>query len=134
MNETTSPYSASDVPWPTSEHRARVPETSMLPGKGKVSPAMVGLLNHAVQGTHDTIDRLADRVEPAARQLGESVSAAEGAMHEKTDQLRETRDEWVESMRSAVRSNTLASIAAAVAPGAVIAHITRWRSHSALLS
>jgi hypothetical protein len=52
-------------------------------------------------------------------------SAAEDAWHAKTDQLRETRDEWVESMRSAVRSNSLACIAAAVALGAVIARITR---------
>jgi len=59
------------------------------------------------------------------RQLGENISAAEDALHAKTDQLRNTRDEWVESMRTTVRRNPLVSVAAALALGAVVARITR---------
>jgi hypothetical protein len=125
MNETTHTDGASDVPWPTSDHRGRVPDTSMLPGSEKSAPAVVGVLNSAVRGAHDTIDRIADSVAPAAQQLGERVSAAGDAFHAKTDLLRDTRDEWVESVRTTVRGNPLASIAAAVALGAVIARITR---------
>ena len=125
MNEATHPDTASDVPWPTSDHRVRVPDTSMLPGSEKSAPAAVGVLNSAVQGAHDTIDHLADSVAPAAQQSGERVSAAGDAIHAKSDPLRGTRDEWLESVRTTVRGNPLACITAAVALGAAIARITR---------
>lgn len=125
MNETIHPDSSSAVPWPTGDHRARVPDTSMLPGSERAPPVAVGLLKNAVQGAHDTIDRLADSAAPAVRQLGESVAAAGETVHAKTNQLRETRDEWVEGVRSTVRSNPLASVAAVFALGALIARIAR---------
>lgn len=125
MNETIHPDSASDVRWPTGDPRVRAPDTSMLPGSEKAPPAAVVLLKNAVQGAHDTIDRLADVAAPAAQQLGESVSAAEEALHAKTDQLRDLRDEWVESLRTTVRDNPLVSVAAALALGVVIARIFR---------
>lgn len=127
--ETTPQHdSLSDVPWPTSSERIRVPDTSMLPGSEKSPPAAVGLLKQAVQGAHNTLDRLAEGAEPAVRQLGHSVSAAAGAVQAKTDQLRHLRHEWVDSARSTVRDNPLLAIAAALAVGAVIARITHTRS------
>ncbi len=125
MNETIRPDGASDVPWLTSDRRVRVPDTSMLPGSEKAAPAVVGMLNHAVQGAHDTIDRIADGAAPAARQIGERVSAAGDALQAKTGQLRDARDEWVESVRTTVRGSPLVTIAAALALGALIARITR---------
>lgn len=125
MTETTYADSASGVPWPTSDQRVRVPDTSMSPGSEKAPSAGVTLLNRAMQGAHDTIDRLADSAAPALQQLGERVSVAKDMLHAKTDQLRDTREEWVESMRTTVRSKPLASVAAAVALGAVIARLTR---------
>ncbi len=127
MNETIYPESTSDVPWPTSGAQVRVPNTSMLPGSEKAPPASVGMLRNAVQGAHDTIDRVADSAAPAVRQVGDSVEAAAEAVHAKTDQLRETRDEWVGGARTAVRRKPLVSVAAAFALGAVIARITRSR-------
>ncbi len=125
MNETTYPNTSSDVPWPNGDNRVRVPDTSMLPGSEKAPPAAVGALKSAVQGAHDTLDRLADSATPAVRKLGESVCAAGEALHAKSDQLRETRDEWVASARSTVRSSPLVCVAAALALGAVIARIAR---------
>jgi ElaB/YqjD/DUF883 family membrane-anchored ribosome-binding protein len=125
MNQTTHPEATSDVPWPTSGQRMRVPDTSLLPGSETAPPAAVGVLKDAVQGAHDTIDRLADRAEPAVRQLGESVAAAGETLHAKTHQLRETRDAWVEDARSTVRARPLVCIAAAFALGAVIARLAR---------
>lgn len=125
MNDITQPDSPSDRPWPAGTPLVRVPDTSMLPGSEKAPPAAVGLLKNAVQGAHETIDRLADSAAPAVRQLGDSVAAAGETLHAKTDQLREQRDEWAEGMRSAVRSNPLAAVAAALALGIVIARITR---------
>lgn len=125
MNETPSSALSSDVPWPTSSQRARVPDTSMLPGS-EVAPApAVKLLNQAVQGAHDTLDRLAASATPVARQLGERVGAAESALHAKATQLRDTRDEWIEGARTTVRNNPLAAVACAAAVGAVLARITR---------
>ena len=125
MNETIHPDGASDVPWPASDHRAQVPDTSMLPGTEKARPAVVSLLNQAVRGAHDTIDRLAGSAAPVAQKLGEHVATAGDAIHAKTGQLRVTRDAWVESARATVRSKPLASLFAAVALGALIARITR---------
>lgn len=124
MNETSTHDGASTTPWPTVDHRD-VPNTSMLPGSEKAPPATVGMLKSAVKGAHETLDRFADGAAPAVRQLGESVAAAGEALHAKTDQLRETRDEWVAGARSAVRRNPLTCIAAALALGALIARMTR---------
>ena len=124
MNEVIHPETTTAVPWPTSDHRVRASDPSMLPGSDKAAPA--ALLRNAVQGAHDTIDRFADSAAPAARQLGERVAAAGETLHAKTEQLRETRDEWVEGVRSTVRSKPLVSIGAAFALGALLARIIRF--------
>lgn len=125
MNETIYPDRPSDVAWPNSDPRARMPDTSMLPNSEKAAPAAVGLLNSAAQGAHHTIDRLADSAAPAGRQLGETVSAAAETLHATTDQLRQTGNAWAESVRTTVRSKPLVSVAAALALGALIARIAR---------
>lgn len=125
MNETLHPTLASDVPWPTSDHRVRVPDTSMLPGTENAPAPAVNLLNQAVQGAHEGLDRLEDSAKPVARQLGERLSAAEDALQAKTVRLRDARDEWVAGARSTVRGNPLVAVAAAAALGAVIARFTR---------
>ena len=125
MNENTPSSTATDAPWPTSGTRVKVPDTSMLPGS-EIAPApSAKLLNQAVQGAHNTIDRLAVSAAPVARQLGERVEAASDALHATANQLRDTRDEWVESARTTVRNNPLAWVAGAAVIGAVIGRITR---------
>ncbi len=91
----------------------------------KAAPAEVGVLKQAAQVAHDTINRMADSAAPAVQKLGESVAAAQDALQAKADQLRETRDEWVEGARTTVRSNPLVSVVGAFALGFVIARITR---------
>lgn len=129
MNETPRSPSATDAPWPTSGTRVKVPDTSMLPGS-EIAPApAVKLLNQAVQGAHDTIDRLAVGAAPVARELGARVEAAGDMLHAKANQLRDSRDEWVESARTTVRKNPLAWVACAAVIGALIARITH-KSHN----
>ena len=123
MNETNYPDSTSNVPWPTSDNQMRLPDPS--PDSDKTASAALGLVNHTVQGAHRTIDRIAEGAAPAVQQLGESVSAAEDAMHANAAQLRETRDQWVEGARCTVRSNPLVSVAAAFMLGLLFARITR---------
>jgi ElaB/YqjD/DUF883 family membrane-anchored ribosome-binding protein len=125
MNPTPYPEIAPDVPWFSGGTRAQVPDTSMLPGSKSAPPPAVGMLKHAVQGAHATIDRLADKAEPVVQQLGINVEAATQAIHAKTHQLRDTRDVWVEDARTAVRRHPLASVAAAFALGAAIVRISR---------
>lgn len=125
MNETIQTDRMSDVPWPTSDHRLPVPDTSMLPGSDNAPTPAIGLLKNAVQGAHDTIDRLADNAAPVARKIGESVSVAEESLHAKADAFRFKRDEWVDGMRTTVRSKPLTSIVVAAALGAMIARLTR---------
>ena len=58
-------------------------------------------------------------------ELGASVSATEDALHVKTGPLADMRSEWIESLRTKVRGNPLACVAAAVTLGAVIARYAR---------
>ena len=123
MNENIPQDSTSDVPWPTSANRMRLPDPS--PDSDKAASEALGLLDNTVQGAHDTIDRIAEGAAPVVQQLGESVSVAQAAMHANAAQLRETRDEWVEGVRCTVRNNPLVSVAAVFALGLLFARITR---------
>ena len=125
MNDDHSTDKTSDVPWPTSAERGRVPATSMLPGSELPPTTAAGLLKNAVKGAHDTIDRYADRAAPVVQQLGESASAAEAALRAKAGQLRETGDAWAESLRFTVRENPLVAVAGAIAVGMLLARIAR---------
>lgn len=97
----------------------------MLPGTEKAPSPGAALLKRAVQGAHETIDRLADSALPAVRQMGEEVSGVEDALHAKRNQLRATRDEWADSVRDSVHGNPLVAVGAALALGALIARIVR---------
>jgi ElaB/YqjD/DUF883 family membrane-anchored ribosome-binding protein len=127
MNESIQPAPLSDVPWPTSAERLRVPATSMLAGSQEAPAATATLLKNAVRGAHDGIDRLADRAAPVVQRLGERVAAAGTVLNEKTDQLRDTRDAWAEDLRCTVREKPLASLAVALALGGVIALLVRGK-------
>ena len=125
MNETPDPANASDTRPSASEHRLWTPDATMRPDGTQAIPAAVSLLNHTVQGAHDTINRLADGAAPVAQHLDETASAAGRALHASTEQFRETRDEWSETLRSTVRRSPLACLTGALALGFVIARITR---------
>ncbi len=66
-----------------------------------------------------------DRAAPMVRKLGDTVAAAGRTLHAKSDQLRDTGDEWAEGVRTTVRSRPLLSVFAAFALGALIARIPR---------
>ncbi len=70
-------------------------------------------LNRAVEGAHKTIDRVADTAAPYV-----------GKLQDRADHLRQTKDEWSESLRVTVRANPLTAVATAVLVGAVFAKLT----------
>ena len=100
-----------------------MPDTSMLPPADQPASTADALLKRAVQGAHTTLDRLADSIAPTVRQIGESVAGAEDALQMKTDEFRETRDQWSEALRIMVRNHPLASLAGALALGVLLTRI-----------
>lgn len=82
-------------------------------------------LNRVVQGAHQTIDRLAETAAPHVQRLQEGLSSTGDMLHTRASQVRETGDEWAESLRNTVRENPLAAVATALALGMLIARLTR---------
>lgn len=76
------------------------------------------MLGGVVQGAHDTIDRIAQSVEPAVRKLQDGIGA-------RSEHMRELGDEWAESLRCTVREHPLASVATAWALGVLFARLTQ---------
>ncbi len=111
--------------WQGANYPVPAPGTTVFSPPDTPASAADELLKRTVLGAHTTIDRLAEKAAPTVRQVGESVASAEDALHAKTVQLRETRDQLSESLRTVVRNNPLASLAGAFAVGALIARLTR---------
>lgn len=83
------------------------------------------ILSRVVKGAHEAIDRLAETAAPAVYKLEDTVGTANVSMRSRADQAREVGDEWADSLRTTVRDNPLAAVAAAVALGVLIARLTR---------
>lgn len=83
------------------------------------------ILTRVVKGAHDTIDRLAEQAAPQLQLLQEGVAGASGTLQDQAHRLRETGDEWAESLRGTVRVNPLAALATGLAMGLLIARVTR---------
>ena len=116
MTEPVLPNGAPDVPWPTGDHRMRVPDTSMLPQAAYAPPATVAALRRAVQGAHDAVDDFADNATPRLRQLSDRLAGAEAAWRARA-----------ESLRDGVRRHPLVAVAVALAVGAVVSRAgRRW--------
>lgn len=76
------------------------------------------LLNRVAQGAHETIDRLAQTAAPHVERWHEQVDGAGERLHRHAD-------EWADGLRTQVRANPLASVAAALALGMLIARLAR---------
>ncbi len=83
------------------------------------------MLNKVVEKAHATIDRLAETAAPHVQRLSEGASSASEVLHDRAGQARELGDEWTQSLRNTVRENPLATVAAAVALGVIIAKLSR---------
>lgn len=60
-----------------------------------------------------------------AERMHGGLNRASENMQQKAQQLREAKDEWIECLRIAVRENPLATVAAALAIGALIMRLGR---------
>jgi ElaB/YqjD/DUF883 family membrane-anchored ribosome-binding protein len=131
---------ATDTPFPTSPAETALPSS---PGLARQTPmtGMAGtdsavadatrdtaahtddLIGRIAQSAHQTIDRLAETAAPHVNRLQESLSS--DVLHQRADDMRELRDEWVESLRVTVRENPLAAVGVALAVGVLVARLTR---------
>jgi ElaB/YqjD/DUF883 family membrane-anchored ribosome-binding protein len=81
-------------------------------------------MRRVVQGAHEAVDRFADKAIPAVERLKGTYSEAADTLKQRADQAVDLKDEWTESLRTAVREHPLAAIATALAVGVIIARLT----------
>ncbi len=83
------------------------------------------IVDRAAEGAHEAIDRLAQRAAPAAEQLQHRLEETGALLQEEAGRLRDMGREWREGLRSQVRAHPLATVAAALALGALLARLAR---------
>jgi ElaB/YqjD/DUF883 family membrane-anchored ribosome-binding protein len=125
MDNTTSPTttnpgtSSGSTPFPT---EATKPATATIavnagtdaagtnPADAKaVAPIVDGLIKRVTQRAHDAVDSVAAK-----------VSAVTDGLQGGVDKVGDTRDEWIESARDAIRQHPFAAVASALVIGAAL--------------
>jgi hypothetical protein len=125
MDNTTSPTttnptaSSGTTPFPTD---ATKPAAATAPANANgdvgaakpadakaAAPIVDGLIKRVTQGAHDAVDSLAAKV----------TSVTEG-LQGGVDRAGDTRDEWIESARDAIRQHPFAAVAGALVIGAAL--------------
>jgi len=77
-----------------------------------------------VQGAHEAVDRIADKAIPAVERLRGTYNDAAESLKERADQAIDLKDEWTESLRTAIREHPIAAVGTALALGVIIARLT----------
>ena len=82
------------------------------------------VMRRVVQGAHEAVDRIADKAIPAVERLRGTYNDAADSLKQRADQAADLKDEWTESLRTAVREHPLAAIGTALALGVILARLT----------
>jgi ElaB/YqjD/DUF883 family membrane-anchored ribosome-binding protein len=82
------------------------------------------VMRRVVQGAHEAVDRIADKAIPAVERLRGTYNDAADSLKQRADQAVDLKDEWTESLRTAVREHPLAAIGTALALGVILARLT----------
>ena len=90
---------------------------------GAAADAERDVMRRVVQGAHEAVDRIADKAIPAVERLRGSYSDAAESLRERADQAMDLKDEWTESLRSAIREHPIAAVGTALALGVLIARL-----------
>lgn len=106
-------------PSSSSTDASGTPAGAQVPTPASGSP----LLDSAVRGVHETVDRVAAKVSPAIEQLVGSAHSATDSAQQRARELGETGHEWAETLRATVREHPLACVAAALAVGLLVSRI-----------
>lgn len=81
------------------------------------------LLERAVQGAHETVDRLAESVTPAVEQLTEAVGSAGDALNARAVDAMALQREWTDALRVVVRDHPIAAVLTAAAVGVLVSKL-----------
>ena len=81
------------------------------------------LLERAVQGAHETVDRLAESATPAVEQLSAGIEQAGEAISEHANELSALQREWTAALRESVRDHPIAAVLTAAAVGVLLGKI-----------
>ena len=82
------------------------------------APIVDGLIKRVTQSAHDAVDSVAAKVSSVTDGLQGSV-----------DKVGDTRDEWLESARDAIRQHPFAAVAGALVIGAALLSLRSSRDH-----
>ncbi len=123
-NENLFPSSTDATPGAAGAYGAASLGNGSSPGSA-LSSTPNDMLTKVVEKAHATIDRLAETAAPHVNRLSQGASSASDVLHDRAGQARELSDEWTQSLRSTVRENPLATVAAALALGVIIAKLSR---------
>ena len=123
-NENLFPSSTDATPGASGAYGAAGIGNVSSPG-GTLSSAPADMLSKVVEKAHATIDRLAETAAPHVNRLSQGASSASDVLHDRAGQARDLGDEWTQNLRTIVRENPLATVAAALALGVIIAKLSR---------
>ena len=125
MDNTTTPHSATPAPtsgatpFPSSDGgKPAAPGTpsnigdanaSKTPDAKAAAPVVDGLIKRVTQSAHDAVDSVAAK-----------VSSVTDGLQGGVDKAGDTRDEWIEAARDAIRQHPFAAVAGALVIGAAL--------------
>ena len=107
-------------PWPGDDVSRSSPSTTTNP-PGEAHD----LLGRAVQGAHQTIDRMAESAAPRVQKLQEGMASASETLQARAQQMRTQGDEATESLRNVVREHPLCAVATALVLGALLGRVSQ---------
>jgi len=120
---TTTPSSASPAT-PSSGGSGSRPAGAVDAAIDQAAAAERDVMRRVVQGAHEAVDRIADKAIPAVERLRDTYNDATDSLKQRADQAVDLKDEWTESLRTAVREHPLAAIGTALALGVILAKLT----------
>jgi ElaB/YqjD/DUF883 family membrane-anchored ribosome-binding protein len=120
---TTSPSSASPAT-PSSGGSGSRPVGAADAAIDQAADAERDVMRRVVQGAHEAVDRIADKAIPAVERLRGTYNDAAESLKERADQALDLKDEWTESLRTAIREHPIAAVGTALALGVILARLT----------
>jgi len=120
---TTSPSSASPAT-PSSGGSGSRPLGAADTAIDPAADAERDVMRRVVQGAHEAVDRIADKAIPAVERLRGTYNDAAESLKQRADHAIDLKDEWTESLRTAIREHPIAAVGTALALGLIIARLT----------
>ncbi len=125
--DTTFPKAGSTTPSSASPATPASGGSGSRPADAAIDQAAAAerdVMRRVVQGAHEAVDRIADKAIPAVERLRGTYNDAADTLKQRADQAADLKDEWTESLRTAVREHPLAAIGTALALGVILAKLT----------